>query len=79
MELGKTIYEQVKEYIINEESIPKEYKGPLELYMKQKRTSNISSCIKMMVITCELCSSTFTYKSSLKTYQFNAQENKISM
>ena len=37
MELGKTIYEQVKEYNINEESIPKEYKEPLELYMKQKR------------------------------------------
>ena len=37
MELGKTIYEQVKEYNINEESIPKEYKEPLELYMKQKK------------------------------------------
>ena len=41
MELGKTIYEQVKEYNINEESIRKEYKEPLELYMKQKR--NIDS------------------------------------
>ena len=40
MELGKTIYEQVKEYNINEESIPKKHNEPLELYMKQKRNIN---------------------------------------
>ena len=36
MELQKTIYENVKEYNIIEESIPREYKEPLELYIKQK-------------------------------------------
>ena len=37
MELGKTIYENVKEYNINKESICKEFKEPLYFYMKQKK------------------------------------------
>ena len=37
MELGKTIYEQVKEHNINVESIHSEYEKPLKLYMKQKQ------------------------------------------
>ena len=37
MELGKTIYENVKEYNINKESVCKEFKEPLYLYMKQKK------------------------------------------
>ena len=37
MELGKTIYEQAKEYNINVESIHSEYEKPLKLYMKQKQ------------------------------------------
>ena len=37
MELGKTIHENVREYNILEETIPREYKELLELYMKQKQ------------------------------------------
>jgi hypothetical protein len=45
MELGKRIYEHVKEYNIPEESICKVYKEALEFYMKQKKNSDLQNVI----------------------------------
>ena len=48
----------------------------LNKYQNREHLSNISSCIKIMVFTCELCSSTFTYKSSLQKHT-NSMHKKI--
>ena len=45
MELGKRIYEHVKEYNIPEESICKVYKEALDLYMKQKKNIDLQNVI----------------------------------
>lgn len=45
MDMGKKMYEYVKEYDIDEKSIPKEMREPLEIYKEQKQNVDVENVI----------------------------------
>ena len=45
MEMGRKMYEYVKEYDIDEKSIPKEMREPLEIYKEQKQNVDVENVI----------------------------------